>query len=200
VLVAGRPHQPAGLSRIEKDTEMTLEESDAEPASDAPAETTRAKPDRRRSSIDTAARTVTITDPDGTSLGTFALSALSDQVTDWLALDGLRARLRMGDPAAEFAALKKGEVPSAKSAARKDLDPWREAYAHALADERAKSQGVQKSRGGKSTPEYEALLEQARSKARGLDKAGLATIKRVHTVVAHHARLTDTVVSLADIT
>ena len=113
---------------------------------------------------------------------------------------GLARMLRETDGEA-WSKLVAGNLSVAKKSAKvKELDDWRTAYAHALAEETVKGDGGRVRNGTKDTPEFTAALDAALAKARDLDRKGLAKAKVIPAVVIHHARITGTpVVSLASI-
>lgn len=133
-------------------------------------------------------------------LGAYSVAEIADQTA--LAAIGLRYLLVGADePGEMFAQLVAGKIPGRGPKATKELEPWRLAYAHTLADENAKTQGVKTYLpGGRNhTQEFTVLLDDAKQRAVSLDKSGLAKAKTIPGVVAHHARITGAVLSAASL-
>ena len=143
--------------------------------------------------IDYTTGTVTVTQPTGTS--TYAYDKLSDAAKRNAGLVGIRDTLRQAlhtgksmDEA--FDALAAGSVPEKRGRAAAGLPAWREAYANALAEQTAKTDGVAARKFGKPTPEFEAILALARASARVMSAADLNKAKTRSAVVAHFERIT----------
>jgi len=138
---------------------------------------------------------------DGTETA-FDMAGISSTGHAALAAHGLRVLLiGADDPAARYAELVAGKTPGRVAAAAKELDPWRLAYAHTLADESAKRDSVKTfGPGGKAhTPEYAMLLDNAKQRSVALDKAGLAKARVIPAVAVHYARLVGTAVSASSL-
>lgn len=157
------------------------------------ADTTPApKPSRLTSEISNGVVTLSV----GTNtVGTYAMSDLPDATQKALAAIGLRYILvGATDHGKAFDEMKAGKIPGRKAAASKDLEPWRLAYAHALAEETAKRDGIKVYMPGGRNPtqEFAVLLDNSKQRAVSLDKSGLAKIKVIPAVVAHWVRITGT--------
>ena len=126
---------------------------------------------------------------------TFDVSELPAAIITTLAAREARNLLiRAGEWLPEWTKLLEGQVPTKGSAGPKELDPWRLAYAHALADSTAKEKGIKA-----KSPEFATLLDESKQRAAVLDRAGLVKAKKIAAVVVHHARITGESVSLEDL-
>lgn len=136
--------------------------------------------ERRKSVINRAVSTVTV---DGIEYAPAMLNVAAQQ---WCLLNGIRRHLLSAkDPTEAWFALSSGILPSDGAAKPKELDPWRKAYALALADKDAKAAGI-KAR----TPEFATLLDDAMTRAAGLDRDALKKAKTIPAVVVHWNKLT----------
>lgn len=117
---------------------------------------------------------------------TYDATALPENSRWWCTLRGLASRLNATDnPAGAWTDLKAGHIPSHGPAKPKELDPWRRAYAHALADKQAKEQGFKP-----KSLEFAGLLDTCMAAAASMDRDGLTKAKRIPAVVVHWNRLT----------
>lgn len=117
---------------------------------------------------------------------TYDATALPENSRWWCTLRGLASRLNATDnPAGAWTDLKAGHIPSHGPAKPKELDPWRRAYAHALADKQAKADGIKP-----KSVEFAALLNQYMTTAAVIDRSGLLLAKLIPAVVVHYNRLT----------
>lgn len=174
---------------------MPLEEvptsTEAPPASDAVVAEAPTRAEHTR--IDDEAGIVTFR-----GMG-YSFDTLPDASKRRAGLIGLARLLRESDGDV-WDKLKSGDFVVRVAAKPKELDNWRMAYAHALAEETVKADGGRVKIGNKETPEFSAALEVAMAKARDLDRSSLAKLKVIPAVVAHHARLSGApTVSLASI-
>jgi len=139
--------------------------------------------ERRPATINVTAGTVSF---GGTTYSIDGLAEIASKTIRWCALRGLASRLQASDdPAAEFARLKAGTIPSHGPAKPKEVDPWRKAYAHAYAEKQAKDGGVKS-----KSPEFATMLDEAMQRAAALDKTSMRNVRYNPAVVAHYNRIT----------
>lgn len=150
-------------------------ETSAEPSPVAAASATA----RRRSVIDTATHTITVSEPDGTEIGTFSAAGLSQAAKDHFALAGMWGYLRgQPDVAAAHKRLVEGHVPAPRQAsAEPKLSDWRQAIAMALVE------------ATKKAPEP-LTLDQAKAKAAAISRDNLIKAKTDPVVVKYFNKIT----------
>lgn len=134
---------------------------------------------RRRSVIDAAQHTVTVSEPDGTEIGTFSTAGLAQAAKDHFALAGMWGYLRgQPDVAAAHKKLVEGHVPAPRQAsAEPKLSDWRQAIALALVE------------ATKKAPEP-LTLDQAKAKAAAVSRDNLTKAKTDPVVVKHYNKIT----------
>ena len=149
-------------------------------------ETTPAAADPRGSSvIDVAAKTLTLTASDGTT-ATYNLANLPADVAVFMTARGVALRLsKHADPAAAWAELVAGKLPSERSAKPKEKSIGDQAIALALRDEIAKARDVKKN----DKAGFAALLEEAAKVVEGMDKAKKAAARETAAVLSYIASL-----------
>lgn len=115
------------------------------------------------------------------------------RATIWCVLKGLSLRIQSAkDPAAAFADLVAGKTPADRNKAVEKVDPWTQAIAAQIADERAEADGVKRFKPGGRAPteEFAAILADAEKIAAGLSSEKRRALRKLPGVVAHHARIT----------
>jgi hypothetical protein len=103
--------------------------------------------------------------------------------------DVLRGAMHRNDPGKAYAALVAGGLSTRAPKAAKELDPWRQAFAVALAEETVKAAGGKIRDKGRETPEYAVALDDAKQAATRLTRDGLTAAKKRPAVVAAYDRL-----------
>lgn len=159
-------------------TEITSADTAPVPEAVAEAVAPKVTAPRRRGSYDTAAMSVTVTEPEVADV-VYGYADLPESVKNHLALHGLWMYLRAAEsPAGAFAELLKGVVVAAKVAGEKvaELSPWKLAVAHAFVEITKKL----------PTP---MTLETATEKAGLLDRAQLAKLRMDPVVIKQHTKL-----------
>ena len=122
-------------------TEAQMGETFVEPTAHAHAAEARApevaavevkvKADRRKSTLDLVAKTLTITEADGVTSTTYEVASLPANVQTWLMLNKLGDVIRAGG---SYEGLAKGELPTRTVGKPEAINPWRQALANALVD------------------------------------------------------------------